>query len=154
MFRAKQAVPKLTSSTSRSCVFMVSSSRGFSAYNSFLSSFCFLHDRKVGRLGKDVHDSSGDDCSEGDQAKNGCWVVSHRKALSTYVMNLSGFVTKRKPPARLFRLFCSWGGLLPSSRGIRSQSLWGQFLYGVATRQHSQLLAEKPCLWRVFYVRN
>ena len=98
MLRAKQAVPKLTSSTSRSCVFMVSSSRGFSAYNSFLSSFCFLHDRKVGRLGKDVHDSSGDDCSEGDQAKNGCWVVSHRKALSTYVMNLSGFVTKRKPP--------------------------------------------------------
>ncbi len=35
-----------------------------------------------------------------------------------------------------------------------SQSLWGQFLYGVATRQHSQRLAEKPCLWRVFYVRN
>ena len=39
--------------------------------------FFFFYDRQVGRLGKDVDDSSGDNSDEGDQTKDGGGVISH-----------------------------------------------------------------------------
>ena len=57
---------------------MVWTDKSVSGWDSALSCFCFFYDWQVGRLGKDVDDSSGDNSGEGDQTKDGGGVVGHQ----------------------------------------------------------------------------
>ena len=63
---------------------------------SVLRSFCFFHNWQIWRLCKDINHCCRDHCSEGDQAKNGGWVIGHELCLWTYVTKLSGSMTKCK----------------------------------------------------------